>query len=648
MKTSIQHRKIRCNILYFIFLAMIMSFSIQGKAQSENKNALLQMIDEDRATVDAIAGYDETIQSHILQVAQTPEVLSKIEELQNRSKNQFRAIIDNYDREAQTSFYEMARYPNLISDLVSNGKPSTSEVNRIVLNYPDDIHETAKKYARMYFDVLLRIDRLNGEIDNAFQTYLEPYNFRTRESVTALLVYPEIVSILVEDKDFTTLLGTTYNEDPQWVTGNLNRISQELAEQNKEDLNAYKSQIQNDPEAYNEMLDASERFARENNDVRYQSSSEPIVEVRIVNSYPYWFGYPYWYSDPYWRPRPIYYHTGFYRNHYGNVVFVGLPSYHFIHWQSYYHPTLFPHLSYNYYSYYQNHYVNRYRDSHRPVPHYGFYRSIESNVINNPRVNNSNLARIDHQRGNNIVRRPNTMESGSARRGNSTVTQQRGYSNTRQRAGTSGTVNRRGNESINRGSSGQRSFERPGGAVNRRTYNTINPGRSEGSINRRGSGTGSGTIRRESSPASAGQGRTSNSRQGTTTNRSSNQNPRFNQSANGRVRENASQSINRQSSSGNAGSRAASGRNSSQYKKSSAPQRREASQSQRSAAPQRREASQTQRSAASERTNRSAQRESRAANSQSTSRSSAREKNSSSPSASTQNSRRESGNRRQR
>ena len=583
MKTSIQHRKIKYNILPLIFLAIMIGFSVQVKAQSENKNALSQLIDEDRTTVDAIAGYNEKVQINIFQVAQTPEVLDKIEELQNRSKNQFREIIDNYDRDAQAAFYDMARYPNLIADLVSNGKPSSSEVNSIVSNYPEDIHETAKKYARMYFDVLLRIDQLNGEIDGAFQSYLEPYNPQTRESVNALLSYPEIVSILVEDKDFTTLLGETYSEDPQWVMRNLNRISLELAEQNKEDLDAYKNQIQNDPEAYNEMLDASEKFARENNESRYESSSEPIVDVRIINSYPYWFGYPYWYTDPYWRPQPFYYHTGFYRNHFGSVVFVGLPSYHFLHWQSYYHPTMFPHLSYNYYSYYENHYMNRYRNSNRSMPHNGFYRSIESNVINNPRVNNSNLERIDHQRGTNIVRRPNAMESGSNRRGNSGITRQGEYSNSRQEAGTSGTVNRRGNESINRNGNGQRSFERPGGTVNRREYNTVNPGRSEGSTNRRGSGTGSGTIRRESAPAytSPGGNSSERSRQGASMNRSYNENPRFNQSNGSRVRENASPSTNRQqSSSDNAGNRAASGRNASQYERSAAPQRREASQSQ--------------------------------------------------------------------
>ncbi len=554
MKASERHRKIRYNILPLLFLAITMSISIHGKAQSENKNKLLQMIAEDRTTVDAIAGYDEKIQRHILQVAQTPEALNKIEELQKRSQTQFRAIINDYDRDAQAAFYDMARYPNLITDIVSKEKPSASEVTRIASNYPEEIRATTIKYARMHFDVLLRIDQLNSEIDRAFQSYLEPYNSQTRESVNALLAYPEIVSALVEDKDFIVLLGSVYSEDPDWVMGNLSKISQELAEQNKEDLEAYKTQIQNDPEAYNEMLAAAEKFAKENNEVRYESSSEPVVEVRVVNSYPYWFGYPYWYSYPYWRPRPFYYHTGFYRNHYGNIVFIGLPSFHFIHWQTYYHPTLYPHLSYNYYRYYENHYVNRYRDLHRPVPHNGFYRSIRSNVINNPRVNNSNLERIAHQRGSTIVHRPNTRESLSTRRANPGVTRQHDYSNSRQGAGRIGAVNPRGNGSINNSENRQRSFERPSGAVNRRAYNTVNPGRSEGSINRRGSGTGSGTIRKESSPVRTNPAGTSTER--------------------------APQRAN-QNSPNNAGNRATSGRSAARGERSAA------SPAQRSAAPDR-------------------------------------------------------------
>jgi len=465
MKTYSNHNLIRIKLLTSIILITLLGFSVQSFAQSPDRNTLLQMIDEDRTTIDAIAGYNQDIQHHILQVAKTPEALNKIEELQKKSQLRFREIIDNYDRDAQSAFYEMARYPNLISDLVSNGLPSDSEVDRIVSNYPEDIHATAKSYARRYYDVLVRIDQLNNEIDGEFQDYLEPYSPRTRESVKVLLAYPEIVSVLIDDMKFTTQLGEVYNEDPEWTGRYLDQVSQQLAEQRKEDLDAYKNQIQRDPEAYNEMLEASDKFAQDKNEERYiDNTSDPVIDVRVINSYPFWFGYPYWYSVPYWRPRPIYYHTGFYRNNFGAVVFVGLPSFQFMHWQTYYHPRLFPHLSYNYYSYYENHYVSRYRNSHRPVPYHGFYRSIESNVINNPRVNNSTLQRIDRQRGHDIVRRPNRIESGSVRRSDS------------------GGI-RRGETSYSNNS---------GGAVNRRQYNSANPGRSEGPVYRRNSDTGNG------------------------------------------------------------------------------------------------------------------------------------------------------------
>lgn len=589
MKTYSNHSLIKIKLLTSIILAIMLGLSIQSSAQSGNRNTLLQMIDEDRTTIDAIAGYNQDIQRHILQVAQTPEALNKIEELQKRSQRRFREIIDNYDREAQSAFYEMARYPNLITDLVSNGLPSRSEVDRIVSNYPDDIHAITKQYARRYFDVLVRIDQLNNEIDMAFQLYLEPYSSRTRESVNVLLAYPEIVSALIDDMNFTTQLGEVYREDPEWTERYLDQVSQELAEQSKQDLDAYKNQIQNDPEAYNEMLDASERFARENNEVRYLDNSyNPVVEVRVINSYPYWFGYPYWYSDPYWRPRPIYYHTGFYRNNFGAVVFVGLPSFQFMHWHTYNHPTLFPHLSYNYYCYYENHYVSRYRDSHRPVPYHGFYRSIEANVINNPRVNNSALQRIDRQRGNDIVRRPNRMESGSVRRGDS------------------GSIRR-----------GETSNSRRGSEINSSTGRRDN-----------------GTMNRSSNE----QNNSARSRQGTSINRSNNENSRSNNGTYVGTRENAAPSSARQRTSVNEGNGGAAAQqrsaNPQQRRESVTPAERtgrvspgrEASRIERSSAPTR--------SVAPSATGRSAQREARINNRQAPGRGAARDKQSSAPAVS--------------
>lgn len=514
MKTLKQYHLTIAGRFALLIMGGMLFLSFQCQAQSENKNTLLEMINDDRTTMDAIAGYDKEIQSHVLIVAQTPELLTKMEELQKRSQEQFKIIIANHNRDTQTAFYEMARYPNLISELVGKGKPSSAEVAQIVANYPQDIHETAKNYTRSYYNVLLRIDRLNSEIDRAFKAALEPYKMQTRESVNVLLGYPEIVSVLVDDKSFTRLLGEVHREDPNWVRRRLEMTSKELAANQKEDMESYKNQIQNDPQAYNEMLKASEKFAKEKNEVRYiEYSNDPVVEVRVINSYPYWFGYPYWYSDPYWRPRPLYYHTGFYRNHFGNIIFVGLPSFHFMHWHYNYHPNLFPHLSYNYYNFYDNHYMKRYRESPRAFPHNGFYRSIESHVINNPRVNNSALQKIDRQRGTNIVRQPNIRESNSVRRSSGVIDRPSGSSAARQGV-TRGT-------GVNSRSMARPNNETPGTTTERRQYNAGSPRRSEGSVNRQGTETRRESIRKEAPPSSVNKGSTPARREAAPASRSS-------------------------------------------------------------------------------------------------------------------------------
>lgn len=403
--------------LLSVLLILVAVFFSQGLHAQRNKEKLQEMIEEDQTAINAIAGYDETVQQDILQLSQSPEVLNILEDLQKKSERQFRDIIQEYDRDGQAALYEMARYPDLISELLRSGKPSVSRVNDISSKYPSDIRETVRKYARSHYDALREIDQLNNETDRKFQSYLSTYDDQTRESVRTLLKYPEIVSILVEEKEFTRLLGQTYREDPEWVINQLNTISAQLEEENQKDLDDYKNQMQNDPEAYQEMLSAADRFSAESNITRdygdydddYRRSGS--LEINIIHSYPYWYGYPYWYPYPYWRPYPVYYHTGFYVAPNRNIVFIGLPSSHFIYWQTQYHPTLYPHLSYRYYSYYHNHYSDRqYR--HRPISHHGFYNSVERNIINNPRVNNENLIRIDRKRGTNIVRQPSTF-SGS-------------------------------------------------------------------------------------------------------------------------------------------------------------------------------------------------------------------------------------------
>ncbi len=412
MKTILLHYQNRLTRFSFLTILLLSVISVQGFSQSQAKSDLLKMIDEDRTTIEVIASADKNIHADLLLVAQTPDLLGSIEELQQKSQTQFKIIINPYDRPAQTALYEMARYPDLISEIVSKGKPNQSTVERIILKYPQDIQETARKNALKNFDALVRIEHINVQVDKAFAELLEPYSKKVHESVQVLLNHPEVVSALVNDKSFIKLLGEVYRDDPEWVINQINQAARTISTREKEDLASYQEQLQNDPRAYNELVNASDKFAKENYEVRYiQNSSVPIVETRIINCYPYWFGYPFWYTEPFWRPRPLYFHTGIYRNSFGKIVFYGLPSALFLQWHTSYHPRLYRHLSYNYYNFYENHYMKRFKASPHLFPRQGFYRSIEYHVINNHHVNNRALQRIDHQRGLNIVRAPSAYQS---------------------------------------------------------------------------------------------------------------------------------------------------------------------------------------------------------------------------------------------
>lgn len=481
MKPNRTEKKYRIWLLSAALITAGLLTGISAKAQRNDKDALLKMIGEDRSTIDAIAGCDDKVQDNVLQLSQTPEVLDIVQDLQKKSEKRFRDIISPYDRDVQAALYEFARYPDMITELVSHGKPSNPDVNRIAMKYPEDIRKTASKYARDYYDVLRQIDQLNNEIDREFQKDLAPYDEQTRASVNVLLKNPEIVSVMAEDKEFTRLLGICYREDPDWVNSQIDKIAQELETQNKKDLADYKTQIQSDPDAYKEMLSAADEFASESNNAReYDTPVDPQVEVQYINSYPFWYGYPYWYPYPYWRPYPVYYHTGFYFGPGRSIVFIGLPSAHFIYWQSHYHPTLYPHLSYSYYNYYHNHYLPYQGMHNRPIANYGFYHSVERNVINNPRVNNERLVKIDRLRGASIVHRPSINQSFNERRVSRSVARQ---------------------AQINNGSAGQGSvsnerFSRPG-SVRRDAFPKTTPASisTRGAVNNPANGGNNPTLR---------------------------------------------------------------------------------------------------------------------------------------------------------
>lgn len=358
-------------------------------------------IKEDSTLINGLAGFDKPVRQDILTVAQHPEVLTKIKEIKEQSQAAFQKIIQDYDRDTQFGLYELSRYPDLVEELTINGKKSKNEIETILLSYPEDIYDTGIKYGRKRHKELAAIDHLSKKNKKDFEALINNYDDDFNNSIKRLLNSPEILSTMADNIEFTRLTGSVYTQYPEESEEKLEIWHNQLKAKKEAELEDYQKQIKEDPEAYDEMLEAAEQFAAEETatkNINEQVTKE--VEVVHVNHYSYWYGYPHWYTYPYWRPYPWYYHTGFYFGTGGSIIFIGMPSYWYVGWHHHHYPNRYPHLTYHYY-----------RHSYRhPHSYYNFNRTVNVNINKNVNINRNNLVRIDNNR-NRIMQKQRPAEN---------------------------------------------------------------------------------------------------------------------------------------------------------------------------------------------------------------------------------------------
>lgn len=342
--------------------------SLWGQTEKE---MLKDLIAEDRSAVEAVVLYPEDIRNYIFEASTHPEILIKLSGMQDKTKQAFQDAVAAYPQQEQAKFYELTRYPGLIRDLAGDNKKSKSEIKAVLNSYPEDIHATALELGGKEYETLQKVFQLNHTAKQAFEELIKPYSTPTQTAIRALVKTPEVLTILTDNLELTILVGDVYKNDPEWIQTKTKELNLNVARRQAEELEDYKQQLEEDPEAYQEMLDAAELYAKDNNVTESKDKTE--TEVRVVYSYPYWYGYPYWYSYPYWTPVPYYYHTGFYISSGGAVVIIGLPSYHYVHW----HYTYYPHLHISLHAHYHRHYLRH------PHGHGGFHAAVNVNVNKN-------------------------------------------------------------------------------------------------------------------------------------------------------------------------------------------------------------------------------------------------------------------------
>ena len=363
-------------IFGFLMLALTSSFS--ANAQYEEK-WFEEMGEESWANLEALALYPEDIRKDILTTSVNADALIKLKSIQQKSSESFKALLADEDREVQEAIWDLSRYPNLINTLVTKkGKA----LNKALKEYPEVVHTRALEAHDFNFELLQEVNVLEQSTSQSTNRILDDYPAEVALALRNLIEYPEILTILTDDIELTMMAASLYKKRPEWVLEQADSLHNVLVEQQILEVDNWKKRLDEDPDAYNEMLTSARSFAEEYNyddlyydeeydDDLYFDESEPetkVVEKHYYHHYPYWYGYPYWYNAPRWRPYPWYFEWGFYFGPGGTSIVFGLPSYFSLNWYFYHN------YHHYYYPYFTSCVVNHY------YGHRGQYSSISHNV----------------------------------------------------------------------------------------------------------------------------------------------------------------------------------------------------------------------------------------------------------------------------
>ena len=337
-------------------------------AQSD-KELLSQLVAEDQDAINALILYPEDTRLSILEATLHPEALIKLESIQSQTKAAFQELMGNYSRSTQEMIWDLTRYPDLVHRLALVDPNSNREIKNVLKDFPEVIHRRAREAATDYHFLMVEIDQLNNSADAAFNSLLSEYPEPTQLALRELIELPEVLTILTENIRLTVLAGDVYRKDPAWVLQKADSFHLEVARRNAEEIENWKTSLENNPDALDELKSSAENYESEYgyddeyyeyeyDDLYYDGEVENVVVRHYYHyNYPYWFGYPTWYYYPRWRLYPAWYDWGFYINPYGSCMVINLPSFHFMHWYFYrpHHHYYWPHLSAHFSSHYYGH-----------------------------------------------------------------------------------------------------------------------------------------------------------------------------------------------------------------------------------------------------------------------------------------------------
>ncbi|MBD2753961.1 hypothetical protein [Spirosoma validum] len=310
---------------------------------------------DNQTIVSAIAPYRDDVRRSILLASEQPQILSGLSQQRATSQQAFETIIQPYGQNKQAWFYNLSRYPDILHALATMPKGADeSSVKALTKNLTADLQESAWKVYRHHYDDLVQLDNINQQAQQSFDNLISSLDVPTQDAFRQLIDMPDVLTQLTDQLDKTTQLGEAYRANPDQVTKDLTALHDSLAVQNQQELADYQREINNDPQAKQELQQAGQAYAQANG---YNTGINPDpgwvnTSYYYQNPYPYWFGYPYWYTSALWYPSAWWYGTGFYYGLGGNMVLFGMPSLGFSNWFFRSGYATYPHLYNRFNTYY--------------------------------------------------------------------------------------------------------------------------------------------------------------------------------------------------------------------------------------------------------------------------------------------------------
>src|SRR5258708_10072320 len=154
---------------------------------------------DEHEIISSIAPYPAEVRSAILDVAQYPQVLVKLERIQARSSQSFQDLISGYSREEQEKFYELSRFPEVMDQMAQGANRSPEELRALVKDMPVETQKRLLDVYGAHFGEIAMMNKIYTASQHALQKIISSFPQNVQNDFQKVISMPDVMSLLTDN-----------------------------------------------------------------------------------------------------------------------------------------------------------------------------------------------------------------------------------------------------------------------------------------------------------------------------------------------------------------------------------------------------------------------------------------------------------------